>query len=195
MAQYKKTGRIILLFLLFILTGCDLSPGGKRLSKSDTCVSYETTQSAGDAADDQKKMIWVHVCGEVKNPGVYQLEEGSRVIDGVLAAGGFTKNADEESMNLAELLSDAGKIRIYSKEEAKAERKIPQQSGNSDSRVNLNQATLEELMSLPGIGEKRARAILTLREQKGGFQKIEDLLEAEGIKEGIFHKIKDLIKI
>lgn len=204
MVQDYKKGRLILLFLLLILTGCNISPGGQVLTGQEKTAVYEegslweeTADHTGESAAEQK--IWVHVCGEVKNPGVYELERESRVIDAIQAAGGFTKKADEESLNLAEGLSDASKIRVMSRDEQdEKEEENKNKTGksqDSDGRINLNTATLEELMTLPGIGEKRAQAILNLREQKGSFQKIDDLMEAEGIKEGIFQKIKDLIKV
>lgn len=204
MVQDYKKGRLILLFLLLILTGCNMSPGGQVLTVQDNTAVYkedslpeETADDTGEPAAEQK--IWVHVCGEVKNPGVYELKRESRVIDAIQAAGGFTKKADEESLNLAESLSDASKIRVMSRddqsEQEEENKKKTGKSQDSDGRINLNTATLEELMTLPGIGEKRAQAILNLRKQKGLFQKTDDLMEIEGIKEGIFQKIKDLIKV
>ena len=200
MAHKNFLGRIILLFLLLFLTGCSLSPGGKALTEDefselseteDTSLDDSLTEEATEAV--RENQIWVHVCGEVKQPGVYGFSEGGRVFDAVEAAGGFTEEADSDSLNLAGLLSDEGKIYVPSKSEKQ------ENSGSSvdesDGKVNLNTATLEDLMTLPGIGEKRAESILKLREQKGGFQKIEDLLEAEGIKEGIFENIKDFIKV
>jgi competence protein ComEA len=201
MVQQNKKRRLILLFLLLFLTGCNISPGGEAVIESGT-ESLADTEEADSTAQGQETMnlgsIWVHVCGEVKHPGVYELETGSRVIDAVNAAGGFTKKADEESLNLAEEVTDASKIRVLSEEESKEEeqsRDSSNASQSTDGRIDLNTATLEELMSLPGIGEKRAQAILALRQSKGSFQKTEDLMEVEGIKEGIFQKIKDLIKV
>ncbi|MDO4554713.1 MAG: ComEA family DNA-binding protein [Lachnospiraceae bacterium] len=199
--KYKK-GRGILLFLLFIITiaatGCSFSPRGEIIdssSQSEMSANENQAESSSKAEVAETK-IWVHVCGEVKNPGVYSFLPGSRVMDAVNAAGGFTKKADEESLNLAEILKDESRIKVLSKDaKEKGEGEEAVSDGNSDSRLDLNAATLEELMTLPGIGEKRAEAILKLREQKGNFATIEDLLEVEGIKEGIYNKIKDLIKV
>lgn len=192
MAQDKKRGRLILLFLLFFLSGCKLSPEGEVISSGQS--EPEGTEAFYEEGDSLEDMIFVYVCGQVKHPGVYSLKAGSRVYEAIEAAGGFTKDANRESLNLAETLEDESKILVSSKtDENKGEK--DKTDGESDGKLNLNQASKEELMNLPGIGEKRAEAILKLREQKGSFQKIEDLLEAEGIKEGIFQKIKDLIKV
>lgn len=191
MTYIRKRGGLILLTLFLLFTGCSLSPGGGEILQTDA-EEMDTVISGNDSSTGEN-LIWVHVSGQVKEPGVYSLPEGSRVFDAVEAAGGFTELADRDSVNLAMTLMDEGKIYIASLEEQKG------QSGSAadsaDGLVNVNTATLEELMTLPGIGQKRAEAILKLREQKGSFQKIEELLEADGIKEGIFQQIKDFIKV
>ena len=190
-------GRSILLFLLLFLTGCSLSPGGKSIADIEEMESEERSSDAQeDRSDDSLKnetKLWVHVCGEVKSPGVYEFSDGARVFDAVEAAGGFTEEADSDSLNLAAVLTDEGKIYVPSIEESGGNREISGEQ--SDGKINLNTASLNDLLELPGIGEKKAEAILKFREEKGGFQKIEDLLLIEGIKEGVFNKIKDLIRI
>ena len=111
----------------------------------------------------------VLVCGEVANPGIYELPAGSRIYEAVKAAGGFTENAAEESVNLASPIEDGVQIRIYSKEEAEtlAAGAAPfdgfEASGEGkEPVVNLNTATKEELMTLSGIGESRAEDIIRL---------------------------------
>ena len=144
----------------------------------------------------------VHVCGEVANPGIYELPAGSRIYEAVKAAGGFTENAAEESVNLASPIEDGVQIRIYSKEEAEtlAAGAAPfdgfEASGEGkEPVVNLNTATKEELMTLSGIGESRAEDIIRYREENGGFQNIEDIMKVSGIKDAAFQKIKDRITV
>lgn len=197
MTYTKKTGRLILLFLLLFLTGCDLSPGGKVLSQTETLDKTKENvsvieESSTDAEKETAGQIWVHVCGEVKNPGVYSLSAGSRVFDAIEAAGGLTKKADENSLNLAASLEDESKVYVGSKEEGQSNEN---DKSVSDGKVNLNTASLEELMTLPGIGEVKAQAILDFRQQNGGFQKIEDLLSVDGIKEGTFQKLEAFITV
>lgn len=195
MIHKKIKGGFILLFLLLFITGCSLSPGGEIIEQTDAEYAQnedgDSNGDVGDLSDFKENLIWVHVCGQVNNPGVYSFSENSRVFDAVEAAGGFTKEADRDSVNLAMNLTDEGKIYIPS---IKEENESGGQS-QSDGRINVNTATLNDLMSLPGIGEKRAESILKLRDSKGSFQTVEELLEAEGIKEGIFEQIKDFIKV
>lgn len=190
-----KIRRFFLLFLLVILSelcGCSMSPGGEVIEQTEG----ETTQQVDPFIESESKdesLIWVHICGQVNSPGVYSFSEGSRVFDAVEAAGGFTEHADCDSVNLAMTLEDEGKIYIASKEERNESSDKAQ--SQSDGKINLNTATLDDLMTLPGIGEKRAESILKLREEKGSFQTVEELLDAEGIKEGIFDQIKDFVKV
>ena len=197
MTHRKTRGRFILLFLLFILTGCSLSPGGEIIEQVDSEYALDDDDHEGRMEEEmttsKEDFIWIHICGQVKEPGVYSFKEGCRVFDAVEAAGGFTEYADKDSINLAMTLLDEGKIYIPSTGEQKEEKK--QNQDQSDGRINVNTATLDDFMTLPGIGEKRAESILKLREQKGSFQTVEELLEAEGIKEGIFEQIKDFIKV
>lgn len=155
-------------------------------------------------------MLMVHICGAVEKAGVYELTEGSRVMDAVLAAGGFSEEADEEYVNLATLLKDGDKVRIPTKNEVtemsdgentqydsgvmSMQSPINTQSAEID-KVNINTAGEQELCTLPGIGKTRAESILTYRSEHGAFKKIEDIMQVSGIKESSFQKIKDRITV
>ncbi|WP_434311154.1 helix-hairpin-helix domain-containing protein [Hominifimenecus sp. rT4P-3] len=139
--------------------------------------------------------VFIHVCGAVQRPGVYELPAGSRYQDAVQAAGGFAEDADVSFLNLALLLSDGEQLAVPTMEEAKAQREAQVQSASSDGRIDLNQAGKEELMTLPGIGEVRAEAILSYREVHGAFSSVEDLMEVSGIKGSTFEKIKEKVKV
>lgn len=143
---------------------------------------------------------YVHICGEVVTPGVYELKDGSRVFQAVEAAGGFTSQAATEYLNMAQLVTDGMKLVVPSVTEAKA----GQLYGESDSgvapvqaegKVNLNTATKEQLMTLKGIGESRAEDIIQYREEQGRFQKTEDIMKISGIKNAAYEKIKDDITV
>ena len=143
----------------------------------------------------------IQVAGEVANPGVYRLEKGSRVMDVIQAAGGFSTSADPDSINQAALLLDGQKVTVKPKGAADPA-SFASKPGSASSEkvgpnelVNINTATLEKLMALPGIGEDRANAILLYREQHGSFKKIEDLQNVEGIGEGIFNNLKDNVTV
>lgn len=154
--------------------------------------------------------ICVYICGSVKRPGVYYLISGNRISDAVDMAGGLTKKAAKEYVNLAKELTDGERIYIPSKEELedsaiaqeldlnKPENKQSfnrQESEGEQPKLNINQAGPSDLLSLPGIGEAKANAIIKYREEHGLFKQIEDIKKIEGIKDGVFSKIKDFIII
>lgn len=168
----------------------------------DASLAGTKKAAAVSATEALAPAFVVHVCGEVANPGIYELPAGSRIYEAVKAAGGFTENAEEESVNLASPIEDGVQIRIYSKDEAEtlAAGAAPfdgfEASGEGkEPVVNLNTATKEELMTLSGIGESRAEDIIRYREENGGFQNIEDIMKVSGIKDAAFQKIKDRITV
>ena len=144
-----------------------------------------------------EKTIYVYVCGQVVTPGVYELPEGSRVYDIFALAGGFTDVAATDYWNQARVLSDGEMIYVPSKEEVINHTFEGAESGrtNESNKVNINTASKEELMSLPGIGETKALAILAYRQENGPFSSIEEIKKVEGIKEAVFSKIKVYIEI
>ena len=164
----------------------------------------------GTAEEAKEASCFVHVCGEVNDPGVYELFPGQRVYEAISLAGGFTEQAAENYLNLAEPVWDGMKLEVPNRDQApKAEWTEPEKSwpaaeafskggpGMSASlnKVNLNTATKEELMGLRGIGEARAEDIIRFRQERGGFKQIEDIMEISGIKDAAFQKIKDDITV
>lgn len=172
-------------------------------AEADGTGTADSESVSGESTD----ILYVYVCGAVVNPGVYQLPAGSRIYQAVQAAGGMTEEADDKSLNQAEALTDGQQITVYTKEEVQESGLSGVQSGDSgtasgtdgsdtaDKKVNLNTATKEELMTLPGIGESRADAIIEYRTTSGGFSSIEDIQNISGIKEKAFEKIKDYIEV
>ena len=182
-----------------------------------------------DAVNPQAGVIYGHVCGAVENPGVYELEAGSRVYEAVQQAGGFADSAEQNYVNQAQVLEDGVKLVIPTREEVAAaqddaseesdalqdraqdgsgiaggaEREIgivggarsDGQGGDaaSDGRININTASEAQLCEIPGIGATRAAAIAAYRESHGAFGKPEDIMNVNGIKEGMYEKIKDII--
>lgn len=150
--------------------------------------------------DRQKeKECAVYVSGAVKHAGLYRYYGTARVCDAVEGAGGFLKNADRASVNLARMLEDGEQIHVLTKAQAKKAKKqalAPDTAADSQTKlVNINKATLEELMTLPGIGQAKANLILEYRTEHGGFTAKEDLMKISGIKDGVYNKVKDLITI
>lgn len=158
--------------------------------------SPESFAEAGPSHTDEPG-YFVHICGEVNQPGVYELPAGSRVFEAVEAAGGFTEAAAPDSLNLAQKVSDGMKLVILSEKEAEtlSGESFSGTAGESDGLININTASKEQLMTLTGIGESRADDIIRFREESGGFEKIEDIMKVPGIKNAGFQKIKDRITV
>ena len=150
-------------------------------------------QGQNNVAETDSEGVYVHICGEVMEPGVYELPEGSRIFEAVKAAGGLTDEADEASLNMAEKVSDGMQIVILSYDEI-VERSAAEQEAKS-GLVNINTASREQLMTLSGIGEARAEDIIRYREESGGFNVIEDIKKVPGIKDAAYLKIKDNITV
>ncbi|MGN0330876.1 MAG: helix-hairpin-helix domain-containing protein [Kineothrix sp.] len=151
--------------------------------------SGEETEAAEERVEEST--LFVHICGEVAEPGVYELPEGSRIYEAVEAAGGFTEAAEPGYVNLAQVLADGQQVEIPDRKSAAG---IKQQEAAADhGLVDINTAGKPELCTLPGIGESRAESIIAYREKNGGFARIEDIMKVEGIKEGMFARIKDKI--
>lgn len=163
-------------------------------------------------APQKEQKIYVHVCGAVANPGVYEMTSVSRIFEAVEAAGGFTDEADGDYVNQAEMLVDGMKIQIPTKAQtaewiaagdilmqqevvslAKAEEENSITPDMVQQKVNINQADEATLCTITGIGQGRAAAIITYREQNGGFNAIEDIMKVDGIKQATFEKIKEQI--
>ena len=186
--------------------------------KAEPSAGSTDRTELSDASSEEEKTLVVHICGAVSAPGVYELPAGSRIIDAVEAGGGFLPEADEACCNLAEEIVDGCQIYIMTKSESCADGQTEKKAGiqtspDSDMQttdrnvrsnsatalenglVNLNTADVAALMTLPGIGESRAKAIISYREQHGAFTKIEDIMKISGIKQAAFSKIKDKITV
>ena len=186
--------------------------------KAEPSAGSTDRTELSDASLEEAKTLVVHICGAVSAPGVYELPAGSRIIDAVEAGGGFLPEADEACCNLAEEIVDGCQIYIMTKSESCADGQTEKKAGiqtspDSDMQttdrnvrsnsapalenglVNLNTADVAALMTLPGIGESRAKAIISYREQHGAFAQIEDIMKISGIKQAAFSKIKDKITV
>lgn len=194
-----------------------LNLASKQTVSESSGIQIGTEQ--GESRMPETLMIWVHVCGAVKNPDVYELPVGSRVYEAVKQAGGFTEEADESYVNQAQILSDGAKLVIPTTGQTQAiaqgdqdgnigivdggeEESAPvKQGANGEgtdatgTKININTATQAQLCEIPGIGATRAAAITAYRQEHGAFTKIEDIMNVSGIKEGTYVKIKDSITV
>ncbi len=186
------------------------APEAEEIWKPEGTPKEESVKP--EEVQSEPEVIFVHVCGAVVSPGVYGMEPDARVYEAVSCAGGLREDAAGEAVNQAQKVTDGERIYIPTREEADAgwtsnmetdptseggstSENNGVQTGNTEEKVNINTASLEELRTLSGIGDTRAKSILDYREAQGGFQTIEELMNVEGIKEGVFEKIKDRITV
>lgn len=179
-----------------------------KLDSTTTEQEKEVTKASALEQELSKEAV-IHVCGEVMNPGVYTLSENARVVDAIEAAGGFTKEAAEDAFNQAALITDGQRIYVPNKKEVEtlSDAEVTEvvfsnplgeemSDGSSNkTKVNINKATKEELMTIPGIGEAKAESIISYRKEHGDFSFIEELQNISGIKSAVFNRMKDFITV
>ena len=201
----KKSIYIIIVFCMCLFCACS-SGEEVRLEESESALEdarLETTalSSSEVSLSESHSTIFVHVCGKVNNPAVYEFENGARVVDAIEKAGGFMEEAAIDYLNLARQLTDGEKLYVPDKEEALESESVNTAQINTgdvkvtDTKININTASKEELLSLKGIGDSRAEDIINYRTENGKFAAIEDIMKVPGIKQGAFNKIKDNIKV
>lgn len=226
--KYRKYIVIFILVLtfvgLFILS---------IFKKNDTVSVVENNEieevTVKEEENDTLDKIMIDIKGAIKNPGVYIMNNGDRVIDAIKKAGGLLETADNSIINLSKKLTDEMVIIIYTKDEIKkmlegdtAVKIIEKEcicpkldndacidnneniddnknEGNNENEIkfplSINEATKEELMTLPGIGESKANSIIEYRNENGLFTDIKDIINVSGIGESVFEKIKDYITL
>lgn len=220
----------ISVFIILILILVLFYPSKEDNSNNE--IVEETLTSEIEGLVEETYLVTVDIKGEVNNPGLYQLECGSRVDDAIKLAGGLTNNSDTSVINLGKKIEDEMVIIIYTKEEVSnftKTKEIEQEKSNScqnstnvknnacitseniivsnnnstntntntntSTKVSLNNATLEELLTLSGIGESKANLIINYRNENGGFKTIDEIKNVKGIGDKLFEKIKDNITI
>ena len=141
-----------------------------------------------------KNELVVHVAGAVQNPGVYTLQDGSRVEDAITRAQ-LLPQSDADALNRAALLTDGQKIVVPFAGESQTSHPLTESETGTmpNDKVNLNHATFAQLMTLPGIGEVKAQAIMQYRQEHNGFQTIDQLLQVNGIGNAIYSQIAHLV--
>lgn len=188
----EKTQKVLLAgiaVLLIVFLAVQKIPS--YTSEEEFTYTAEEPTLTADEAEPLNNEIVVHVAGAVKKPGVYTMHEGDRVEDALQLAGCLPET-DADALNRAAVLSDGQKIAVPFKN---IEGKPNTQEVVEDGLISINQADLSQLMTLPGIGEVKAQAILDYRTQHGGFSSIEEIRQVKGIGESIFSQIKNKIKI
>ncbi len=210
---------IIITLLLFLYVGSFIYISTKII-KTESKPEDKVDMLAKEDKEEEKEEtntneIVVDIKGSVKKPGVYKIKENSRVTDAIEAAGGLVKNANTRFINLSKLLHDGDVVVIYSNEEIEEARKketivvetpcvceevkndacYKEETKDTNGKVNINTATITELMTLTGIGESKAKLIIEYRIKNGNFKDIKDIMKVKGISETLFSKFKENITI
>lgn len=216
--KYKYVITIFLFMLIIfyiVFVKVNLKSKEKNLVDNQVVIN-EVEKVEVDLKDD---LVYVDIKGAVKKPGVYKINSDKKIIDVITIAGGLMENANTDNINLSKKVTDEMVIIIYTDEEVKNSNIVDtvikvidkecvcpniQNDGcinteindsitNVNNIININTATLKELMSINGLGEAKAKAIIKYREENGYFKIIDDLLNVSGIGEALFEKIKEYI--
>lgn len=205
--KYQNSLKYIAIMLIIIIAGLvycvsgfgksnkktyELSSGIMKENETDDKAFTDLIKISTDV--EQIDKYYVYICGHVNNPGVYACEPGMRYFEVIQLAGGFSSDANEAALNLAVTINDGEKIYVPGIGEELTIYETTASGGTSDV-ININTATKEQLMLLPGIGESRALDIIAYRQEYGYFQSIEDIMNVSGIKEAAFAKIKNRIRV
>ena len=202
--KYQKEAFIgIFIFLLLLVFFVFYEePVSDVDSESEFQIVIEESKNI-EEKEDEKKNIRVDVKGAVMNEGVYEMDEGSCVLDAIRLAGGLNDDADTSLINLSKQVVDQMMIVIPTLEEVHSANGFVSEEHNIDNTildsssdlVSINHASLAELQTLPGIGEKKALDIISYREENGGFQSLEDLKNVKGIGDCTFENLKEYIEL
>lgn len=188
-------GAVIAGILLLLVGVGGLLPKKEEAVEESEAVVTTVLAEKTEESTTLETVIFVDIKGEVKKPGVYQMKAGDRVKDAIDAAGGLTVEADSQKVNLAQRVEDQMVIVVPKVgEEAEA---IPAGTTNKEAakegKVNINTATVEELKTLKGVGEKKAEAIIEYRKKNGSFKTKEDLMKVRGIGKKLFESFEERI--
>ncbi|MDY5287015.1 MAG: helix-hairpin-helix domain-containing protein [Lentihominibacter sp.] len=190
----KKAGIVVLVIVLGLVVSIFKNGGQEEANAQAEEATVSTEETAA--------MIYVDVGGEVKDPSVVELPDGSRVTDAITAAGGLTEQADLTDINRAAFVSDGEKIYIPSQVSELEDDGLSVGEGggggtakSSDGRININTADSTQLQELTGVGPATAEKIIDYRKQNGRFQSIEDIKNVSGIGDKTYEKLKDHIKV
>ena len=214
MKKFIKLLRSVLLCTLIVVCICGCNKGtAQYISSEEKGTSEDTEVQTQEISTEyvlqesvtEIKLIYAYICGAVKSPGVYTLSEGSRICDLFEKADGLTEDAATDYWNQARLLVDGEMIYVPTTEEVEeiqwngldssTDQAEATGADNTSGKININTASKEQLMEIPGIGEAKANAIINYRETNGGFSSIEEVMNIEGVKEGVFSKMKEYIVV
>ena len=188
-------GAVIAGVLLLLVGVGGLLPKKEEAMQESEAVVTTVLAEKTEENTTLEAVIFVDIKGAVKKPGVYQMKAGDRVKDAIDAAGGLTAEADSQKVNLAQRVEDQMVIVVPKVgEEAEAiPAGVTSKETSKEGKVNINTATVEELKTLKGVGEKKAEAIIEYRKKNGSFKTKEDLMKVRGIGKKLFESFEERI--
>ena len=188
---------LLIIFLIICILVCFYINQNSDIEQDYLIDNINSNVIIPETIENEK--IKIHIAGEIINPGIYELKENSRISDAIEASGGLTSNANLNTINLAYILSDGQKIVIPSINEENNGNTIDEISEevfyNTNNKININTASISELIKINGIGNSTAQSIIDYRKQNGKFGSIEDIKNIRGIGENKYNQIKDYIKV
>lgn len=173
---------------IFLINGVTSGPSEKVAVSAELPADQVVVKAA---------TIYVHIVGEIVAPGIYELDSGSRIVDVIFAAGGFSEKADQASVNLAREVTDGEQVVVFRVGQAPSSTMggVGSTSSSGESLISLNRGSQAELEQLPGVGPALAARMIDWRTANGGFKKKEDLLNISGIGDKLFAGIKDEVTL
>lgn len=182
-------------FIVWGFTHSQIEEDRATVEITTEAIVAESTQEVSTTV-----ILYVDVKGAVNHPGVYQVSPNSRVQDAIQLAGGLTNEADQKQINFAQRLEDQMVVNVPKIGEEKGQEvtitNAKDTSGNQgakDSKVNINTATIEQLMTLKGVGQKKAEAIIEYRKKNGSFKSKEELMKVRGIGKKMFETFQERV--
>lgn len=197
---------ILILSVIFLVAGYIMN-SSKEEEYEEVFVNKEESFSEVDSIENKESsvgsgIIVVDIKGEVKNPREYELKEGSRIRDLIEMAGGLTEEADKDRIYFSKILEDEQCIKIYKIGEISEISEEPEIEGSESvgdtepkGKLNINKATVEELMTVPGIGQVKAQSIIDYRNENGKFKSVDELTNITGIGSKTLEKLRDKVDI
>lgn len=222
-SYYKKY--LILVFCLLLLAASTIAffkLNNEKTEVEDNFVANNEiiTKEVNEVAKQEEVKLYFDIKGSVKKPGVYEFTQGDRIIDAINKAGGLTKNATTNNLNLSKKLTNEMVIYVFNKNELTTTKAFEQvnnvaeykcetievnncvdknttneSTNNETTKININTDSKEKLMTISGIGSSKADAIIEYRTKNGNFKTTEDIINVSGISKTIYDKIKDTITV
>ena len=222
-SYYKKY--LILVFCLLLLAASTIAffkLNNEKTEVKDNFIANNEiiTKEVSEVAKQEEVKLYFDIKGSVKKPGVYEFNQGDRIIDAINKAGGLTKNATTNNLNLSKKLTNEMVIYVFNKNELTTTKAFEQvnnvadckcetievnncvdknttneSTNNEKTKININTDSKEKLMTISGIGSSKADAIIEYRTKNGNFKTTEDIINVSGISKTIYDKIKDTITV